>query len=108
MGICISPKSPDVVFTELELNINDLIKEKIETEEKSKKLFDINKISEEDKHDLKNFIINDKIPYGQLELSSYSVIKLTNNKCKILNKTLGDRDGFEIRTIELMSKLNIV
>lgn len=72
MGICILPKSPDVVFTELELNIND------------------------------------KIPYGQLELSSYSVIKLTNNKCKILNKTLGDRDGFEIRTIELMSKLNIV
>lgn len=105
MGICISPKSPDVVFTELELDINDLIKEKIETEEKLKKLFDVNKISEEDKQDLKNFIINDKIPYGQLELSSYSVIKLTNNKCKILNKTIDDHDGFEISIIELISKI---
>lgn len=101
-------KSPDVVFTEVELDINDLEKEKVETEEKLYKLFDVNKISEDDKYNLKNFIINNQILYGRLELSLYSVIKLSNKKCKILNKSLGNLEGFEISITELVSKLNII
>lgn len=108
MGICISPKSPDIVLTEVELDINNLVNEKVETEEKLYKLFDQNKISEDDKYNLKNFIINNQILYGRLELSLYSIIKLSNSKCKILNKSLNDFEGFEISIIELMSKLNII
>ena len=108
MGICISPKSPDVVFTEVELDINDLVKEKIETEEKLYKLFDKNIILEDDKYNLINFISNNQIAYGRLELSSYSIIKLSNTKCKILNKSLGDLEGFEISINELISKLNTI
>lgn len=108
MGVCISPKSPDIVFTEVELDINNLVKEKVEIEEQSRKLFDKNKISENDKYDLRNFIINDKILYGRLELSSYSVIKLTNDKCRIFNKFLGDPEGFEMSITELMSEISII
>lgn len=107
MGICVSPKSPDIVFMEKDLDMNDLVKETTEIQEKLYKLFDANKILEDEKYDLKNFVVNDKISYGRLELSSYSVIKLTKDKCKILNKSVNDIEGFEIKTIELMSKLNI-
>lgn len=108
MGLCISPKSSDIVFTEVELDINNLVKEKVEIEEQSRKLFDKNKISENDKYDLRNFIINNKILYGRLELSSYSVIKLTNDKCRIFNKFLGDPEGFEMSITELMSEISII
>ena len=108
MGLCISPKSSDIVFTEVELDINNLVKEKVEIEEQSRKLFDKNKISENDKYDLRNFIINNKILYGRLELSSYSVIKLTNDKCRIFNKFLGDPEGFEMSITELMSEISFI
>ncbi|MFR7592404.1 MAG: hypothetical protein ACLUVC_13255 [Longibaculum sp.] len=105
MGICVSPKSPDIVLMEKDLDMNDLIKETTKIQEKLYKLFDENKILEDEKYDLKNFIINEKILYGRLELLSYSVIKLNKDKCKILNKSINDTEGFEISTIELISKL---
>lgn len=74
MGICVSPKSPDIVFMEKDLDINDLIKKTIEIQEALHKLFDVTKILGNEKYDLKNFIINEKILYCRLELLSYSVL----------------------------------
>lgn len=105
MGICISPKSPDIVFTEIDLDIKDLIRVNLESQTKLKELFNITKITEDDKCELKAFITNQRIVYGRLELSAYTVIKLSINKCKILNKIIDDHDGFEISTVELISKI---
>lgn len=107
MGICVSPKSPDIVFMESDLDINDLIKDDLQLQVRLKKLFDINKITENDKYELKAFLTNSKIVYGRLELSFYSIIKLTNDKCKILNKSLTDFEGFEISIKELLYGLNL-
>lgn len=108
MGICVSPKSPDIVFMESDLDINDLIKDDLQLQVKLKELFDKNKITENDKCELKAFLTNFKITYGRLELSFYSIIKLTNDKCKILNKSLTDFEGFEISIKELLYELNMI
>ncbi len=108
MGICVSPKNPDIVFMESDLDINDLIKDNLQLQVKLKKLFDINKITENDKYELKAFLTNSKITYGRLELSFYSIIKLTNDKCKILNKSLADFEGFEISIKELLYELHMI
>lgn len=55
MGICVSPKSPDIVFMEKDLDMNDLLKEAAEIQEELYNLFDGNKILEDEKYDLKNF-----------------------------------------------------
>lgn len=107
MGICVLPKSPDIVFMEKDLDINNLIKSNLESQANHKELFDIMQITENDKYELITFITNSRIVYGRLELSLYTVIKLSIKKCRILNKKINDCEGFEIDTEDLLSKLKL-
>lgn len=61
MGICVSPKSPDIVFMEKDLDINNLIKSNLESQANHRELFDIMQIKENDKYELITFMTNSRI-----------------------------------------------